>query len=136
MTLSERAVEMVPIYEKLFAERGRFMPADPLEYHLYHLVRYWSRLIGFCRQSSSDPRVLVEGDLGACIKVGSDFAHRLINSGSPIYEHWQKYWMQTKTVLNDRPVLMDQIESAVQALNECCSALKYDPWGKPPKTSN
>ncbi len=48
--LAERARAMIPRYEKNFAERGGITPSDPLEFHLYHLARYWSRLVGFCRQ--------------------------------------------------------------------------------------
>ena len=68
--LSERVSDMIPRYEKLFAERGGITPADPLKFHLYHLARYWSRLVGFCRQDPSKPAGFIDGDLGACVQVG------------------------------------------------------------------
>ncbi|HEV2437978.1 MAG TPA: hypothetical protein VG077_18440 [Verrucomicrobiae bacterium] len=119
---------MTSNYEKLFAERGGITPSDPLQFHLYHLARYWSRLVGFCRQTPSKPESWIDGDLGACVQVGSEFADKLIGSASPIYSRWQNYWTQTQTVLHHRPVTIDAVEAASQAFDACVADLKYDPW--------
>ena len=119
---------MIPRYEKLFAERGGITPTDPLKFHLYHLARYWSRLVGFCRQAPSKPAGFIDGDLGACVQVGSEFADRLIGSDSPIYASWQNYWTQTQAVLHQRPVTIDSVEAASKAFDVCVAELKYDPW--------
>ena len=119
---------MIPQYEKRFAERGGLTPSDPLEFHLHHLARYWSRLLGFCRQDPSKPAAYIDGDLGACIQVGSEFTNKLIEADSPIYERWQDYWKQTQAVLHQRPVSIDAVESAHRAFEACLRELKYDPW--------
>ena len=120
---------MIPRYEEMFAERGGITPADPLKFHLYHLARYWSRLVGFCRQDPSKPAVFIDTDLGACVQVGSEFAHKMIGSDSPIYTRWQDYWVQTQAVLSRRLVTIEAVEAASQAFNACVAELKYDPWG-------
>jgi hypothetical protein len=122
--LSERVSEMTPRYEKLFAEHG----GDALTFHLYHLARYWSRLLGFCRQDPSKPAAYIDGDLGACVQVGSEFTHKLIKADSPIYGRWQDYWTQTQAVLHQRPVSIDAVEAAHRAFEACLTELKYDPW--------
>jgi hypothetical protein len=119
---------MVPRYEELFAGRGKVTPTDPLEFHLHHLARYWSRLIGFCRQTLK-PESCIDGDLGACVQVGSEFAHKLITPDSPIYKLWQDYWVQTQSVLHKRPVTIDAVEAASRAFDACVAELKYNPWG-------
>ena len=126
--ISERVSDMIPRYEKLFAERGGITPSDPLEFHLHHLARYWSRLLGFCRQYPSKPAEYIDGDLGACVQVGSEFAHKLIMADSPVYGRWQEYWTQTQSVLHKRPVSIDSVESAHRAFEACLGELKYDPW--------
>ena len=127
--LAERVSTMVPAYEKLFAERGEITPSDPLEFHLYHLARYWSRLIGFCRQDPSKPAAFIDTDLGACVQVGSEFADKLIDPSSPIHEHWQHYWKRTQAMLKERPVTMEDVEAASRAFEDCLARLRYDPWG-------
>jgi hypothetical protein len=127
--LSERVSEMIPGYEEMFAERGGATPTDPLKFHLYHLARYWSRLVGFCRQTPSVPEGWIDGDLGACVQVGSEFANKLIASDSPIYRLWRDYWAQTQSVLHKRPVTIDAVEAASRAFDACVAELKYDPWG-------
>jgi len=129
--LAERVRNMVPGYEEMFAERGGITPTDPLQFHLYHLARYWSRLLGFCRQTPSKPEGWIDGDLGACIQMGSEFAHPLITPDSPIYRLWQDYWTQTQSMLHQRPVTMDAIETASRAFDACTAGLKYDPWAPP-----
>jgi hypothetical protein len=52
---------MIPGYERMFAERGGITPSDPLGFHLYHLARYWNRLVGICRQAPSKPEVWIDG---------------------------------------------------------------------------
>jgi hypothetical protein len=120
---------MIPGYEEMFARRGGITPSDPLQFHLYHLACYWSRLVGFCRQAPSKPQVWIEGDLGACVQVGSEFAHKLIAQDSPIYRHWQDYWLQTQEVLHQRPVTLAAVEAASRTFDACLAELKYDPWG-------
>ena len=127
--LAERVSAMIPGYEKMFVERGGITPSDPLEFHLYHLARYWSRLVGFCRQCPSKPEVFIDTDLGACVKVGSEFAHKLIGSNHPIHERWQKYWKRTQAILHERPVTIEEVEAASRAFDECLAELRYDPWG-------
>jgi hypothetical protein len=127
--LAEKVSAMVPGYEEMFAGRGGITPTDPLKFHLYHLARYWSRLVGFCRQDPARPAVFIDGDLGACVQVGSEFAHKLIKSDSPIYALWQDYWTQTQAMLHQRPVTIKAVEAAAAAFNACVAELKYDPWG-------
>ena len=126
--LAERAGIMIPRYEKMLANRGGVTPSDPLTFHLYHLARYWSRLVGFCMQEPSKPASFIDSDLGACVQVGSEFAHKLIAADSPIYGVWQDYWTQTQEVLHQRPVSVHAVETASQTFDSCLAALKYDPW--------
>jgi hypothetical protein len=126
--VKKRASAMIPGYEKMFAERGGITPSDPLEFHLYHLARYWSRLVGFCRQDPSKSEVWIDGDLGACVEVGSEFAHRLIEPTHPIYKQWQEYWIHTQAMLHERPVTIEAVEAASRSFNVCVAELKYDPW--------
>ena len=121
---------MIPAYEKMFAERGGITPSDPLKFHLHHLARYWSRLVGFCREAPSAPEVFINSDLGACVKVGSDYAQKLIEPNSQIYELWQVYWRAMQSVLHERPVTLGDVEAASQAFNDCLIQLQYDPWGR------
>lgn len=127
--LAERVQAMTPGYATMFAKRGGVTPVDPLKFHFYHLARYWSRLVGFCKQAPAKPAVFIDGDLGACVQVGSDFANKLIGSDSPIFASWQNYWIQTQAVLHRRPVTIDSVEAASLAFNACVAELKYDPWG-------
>jgi len=126
--LAERVSAMISGYEEMFAERGGVTPIDPLKFHLYHLARYWYRLVGFCRQTPSNPEGWIDGDLGACVQVGSEFVHGLIAPDSPIYRLWQDYWAQTQSVLHNRPITMDAVEAASRAFDACLVELKYDPW--------
>jgi hypothetical protein len=131
--LAERVNAMIPGYEEMLALRGGITPSDPLTFHLYHLARYWSRLIGFCRQEPSKPAAFIDTDLGACVQVASEFAHKLIGPDSPIYERWHDYWEQTQAVLHKRPVSLDAVEAASRTFNACLDELKYKPW--PDKSS-
>ncbi|HVV73378.1 MAG TPA: hypothetical protein VHI52_18035 [Verrucomicrobiae bacterium] len=126
--LAERVSDMIPGYEELFAGRGGVTPTDPLKFHLYHLARYWSRLVGFCRQTPMKPEGWIDGDLGACVLVGSEFAHKLIGPDSPIYGRWQDYWAQTQAMLHQRPVSLEAVEAASRTFGACVADLKYDPW--------
>ena len=126
--LAERVSAMIPGYEKMFAERGSNTPFDSVEFHLYHLARYWSRLVGFCRQDPSKLEAYISTDLGACVQVGSEFAHKLIEPSCPIYERWQKCWKQTQAILHERPVTIEDVEAASRTFDECLAELGYDPW--------
>ena len=126
--LTEKVKAMISGYEKMFSERGGITPSDPLQFHLFHLARYWSRLVGFCRQGPSKPEIFIDGDLGACVQVGSEFANKLIESDSPIYARWQEYWVQTEAVLYKRPVTIEAVEAASKTFDACLEALKYNPW--------
>jgi hypothetical protein len=126
--IAQRVRAMTPEYEKMFAERGGMTPSDPLQFHFYHLARYWSRLVGFCRQDPSKPAVFIETDLGACVQVGSEFAHKWIGPDSPIYNGWQDYWRQTQAMLHKRPGTIEEVEAASRAFDACLAKLKYDPW--------
>jgi hypothetical protein len=128
--LAERVSATIPRYEKMFAERGGITPSDPLEFHLFHLARYWSRLVGFCRQKPSKPEDCIDSDLGACVVVGSDSAQKLIGPSSPIHEQWQEYWRRAQAILHERPVTLVDVELASQSFDRCLVALNYDPWGK------
>ena len=127
--LAERVSAMLSGYEEMFAKRGGVTPTDPLKFHLYHLARYWSRLVGFCRRTPTKPEGWIDGDLGACVQVGSEFAHKLIGPDSPIYGRWQDYWVQAQAMLHQRPVTIDAVEAAAQTFDACVADLKYDPWG-------
>jgi hypothetical protein len=72
----------------------------------------------------------IDGDLGACVQVGSEFANNLINVDSQVYGLWQEYWMRTQAMLHQRPVSIDAVESAQRAFEACLVELKYDPWAK------
>ena len=136
MNLAERVTALIPNYAEMFEERGRFTtPSDPLEFHLHHLARYWSRLVGFCKQTPSKPEGWIDGDLGACVAVGTEFADKLIEPNSPLFRLWQEYRTQTQAVLYVRPVSLEQVESASRAFDVCLAEIKYDPWPiRPPKS--
>jgi hypothetical protein len=119
---------MIPGYEQMFAARGGVTPTDPLEFHLYHLARYWSRLVGFCRQVPLKAEMWVDTDLGACVAVGSEFAKRLIGPSSSVYEQWREYWRQTQALLHKRPVTIEAVEEVSRTFDACLATLKYDPW--------
>ena len=127
--LAEREEVLVTNYKRMFLERGDVTPADPLEFHLHHLVTYWSRLVGFCRLHPDHPETCVDGDLGACVKVGSDFADAIIDSASPIFESWSVYKQLADAVLHCRPVSLNDVESASTAFDQCLSAINYKPPG-------
>ena len=130
--LAARTHAMTPGYEQMFNERGGITPADPLEFHLYHLARYWSRLIGFCRLVPVQRETAIETDLGACVAVGSEFAHKLILPEMRVYRLWREYWQRTQAILHDRPVTLADVELALGVFNDCLSELKFDPWANHP----
>lgn len=119
---------MIPGYEQLLAERGGITPSDPLTFHFFHLARYWSRLVGFCRQDPLKPEAFIDSDLGACVQVGSEYANGLISADSPIYERWQQYWRQAQVVLRQRPIRIEDVENASRTFDLCLAELNYDPW--------
>lgn len=132
MKLEERVEKMTPSYLEMFAERGGVTPTEPLEFHLFHLARYWSRLIGFCRQTPDTPEGWINGDLGACVALGTRLAGQLIDSGSPIRNEWDEYFRQSNSILYQRPVSLDGVELACVLFDQCLSALQYDPWANKP----
>jgi hypothetical protein len=125
--LAERTRAMMLNYESIFNERGGVTPSDPLKFHLYHLALYWARLVGFCEQFPSNPETVIDGDLGACVAVGSEFTNQLIVPDLPVYHLWQEYWKRTQTVLHDRPVTLENVKAASQSFHHCLAELKYDP---------
>jgi hypothetical protein len=126
--MSDRLEIVRQNYAKHFAERGTFPSPDPLEFHLYHLACYWSRLLGFCRLPSTGIQAYIDGSLGACVKVGSEFADQLIGPESPIYEIWREYFRRTNSALNGSMPTLDDLETAHQLFTECLAGLNYDPW--------
>jgi hypothetical protein len=128
--LAERTASMIPKYKQMFVDRGGVTPTDPIKFHFYHLALYWSRLVGFCRQNPEKPEVWIDGDLGACVQVGSDFANDLINANSPIYNSWKEYRQREQSILHKRPVSITEIESTSKSFDECLAALNYNPWDK------
>jgi|GEM_PF-4556464 len=124
----EKIEEMISRYKEIMATPSDVTPSDPLEFHLFHLVRYWSRLTGFCSHSSMEPKSLIDSDLGLCVKVASDFAHRLIDPDSSIYELWQKYRLLEQVVMDESRLSIEQVEAAASAYEACLEKLDYDPW--------
>lgn len=127
--LTDRISAMNPRYEELYMDRGDITPSDPLEFHLYHLARYWSRLVGFCEQDRQDPGGFIDSNLGACVAIASKFAQEMIAPTCPMYAQWQDYWRLTRRVLHERPVTMEDVEAARRAFEGCLTELNYDPWG-------
>lgn len=125
--LAEKVREMIPDYQRMFDERGGVVPVEPLKFHLYHIALYWRRLIGFCKEYPK-PEGWIYGDLGACIQVGSIFAHKLISPDSPIYDLWQEYWAQTQALFHERPVTMEAIEAASKVFDDCLKKIGYNPF--------
>lgn len=128
--LEERVIEMNTGYRAQFAERGGVTPTDPLEYHLYHLTLYWSRLIGFCRQDPANPDNWIEGDLGACVQVATDFASELIKKDHSAYESWMRYHKQVFRILYERPVSLGEVEGASNSYDHFLRDFGYDAWAK------
>jgi len=71
--------------------------------------------------------------LGACVEVGSEFAHKLIGPSSTIYSQWQEYWRLQQAILQERPVTIEAVEAASQAFDACLAEMKYDPWSQSAK---
>lgn len=128
--LAERIRLLIPRYEEMFSERGEyeFIPDDPMTFHLYHLARYWSRLVGFCRLEPDSSESFVNGDGGACVKVGTDFADGALSPDSPIKDLWQDYLGKTQALLLEEPASAGDVEAASQAFDRCLTELGYDPW--------
>ena len=133
--LAERVAKLTPSYEDNFSKRGGVTPTDPLKFHLYHLALFWSRLIGFCRQKPLNTAGWIDSDLGACVQIGSEFAHKVIGTESPIHGRWLDYWAQAHAVLHQRPVTIAAVESASQAFHERPADLRHDPCDDVPYPS-
>ncbi len=116
-------------YEKMFGERGGIAtPSDPIEFHFFHLVRYWSRLVGFCKQCPERSDGFLNSSLGAYLQIASDFADKLIDANSPISVQWKEYRRREQSVLYGRPVSIADLEAASRAFDECLAVLNYDAW--------
>ena len=127
-SLEKRAAAMEEKYRSQFAERGGVTPSDPLKFHLYHLVLYWSRLVGFCRQLPDEPAGWIDGDLGACVLVGTKYVDQLIKSSDGEYLAWSNYSMLAARVLHQRPVNLEQVEEASKSLDEFLLQKNFDVW--------
>jgi len=123
---------MVPRYEEYFRNRGGVTPLDPLQFHLSHLARYWSRLIGVCRHLPTEAESCIDGDLGAWVAVGTMFVNRLVERADPVRELWDDYWRRVQAILHDRPVTLAEVETVSSAFESCLSAWDYDPWKSTP----
>lgn len=131
-TRSERIAALTASYQKMFEQRGGIIPSEPLEFHLFHLARYWSRLLGFCRHTPSGCASFIDGNFGVCVQIGSEFTNQEIAPDSPVYSEWQKYWTQVQALLHDRAPTIEAVEATSQAFDACLAKLKYDPWAHHP----
>ena len=130
--LTERAKTIVPKYEENFSDRGGVTPTEPIEYHLYHLACYWSRILGFIRRTPGNSESLIEGNFGACIEVGNHFLAKSITPSSDMYRQWVTYSEMASVILYKRPVHDEDIELTFERFNECLAAVDYDPWANSP----
>jgi len=128
MNLKQRTEQMIPGYRRMFEERGDVTPIDPLEFHLYHLALYWSRLVGFCRMTQSSPEGWIDGDMGACIEVGTRFANDVVDSQPRIRDRWNDYRMKVDEILYQRPVTLHDVEEASTLFDQCLASIEYNPW--------
>jgi hypothetical protein len=115
----------------MFASRGEVTPADPLEFHLFHLARYWSRLGGFAGHVSDGCNSLIEGDLGIAVRMGTEQADRVIRDMDLIGDLWTDYVEQVETMMTLRPVSTETMERASAGFDRCLEAIGYDPWYAP-----
>ncbi len=122
---------MLHSYESMFASRGEVTPTDPLEFHLFHLARYWSRLVGFARNVGDGCNSLIEGDLGTAVRMGTDHTGRVIRETDVIGDLWTDYVERVETMLTLRPVSIETIERASEGFDKCLEAIGYDPWHAP-----
>jgi hypothetical protein len=118
---------MLHSYESMFASRGEVTPTDPLEFHLFHLARYWSRLVGFARHVGDGCNSLIEGDLGTAVRMGTEQAGRVIRE-TDAGDLWHDYVERVETMLTIRPVSLESIERASKGFDKCLEAIGFDPW--------
>lgn len=128
MKLEERVAKITSDYAVMFAERGDATPVDPLEFHLFHLARYWSRLVGFCRQTPDGVGACLNGDLGACIQVGTKHVGQLIAAESKIAEEWETYTKQVHDLFHEQRPSLESVEEASATFDRCLAGIKYNPW--------
>jgi len=121
-----RVEELRADYQRMFEQRGGATPSDPIEYHLFHLALYWSRLVGFCRMSPAKSAGFVDNDLGVCVTIGSEYVNKTIEASQPAYRNWHDCWHRTQKVLYERPVALGDVEDAVRSFNEFLSARGSD----------
>lgn len=120
--------ELAISYETMFAERGEFTPSDPLEFHLYHLARYWSRLVGFCRIMPGSPEIFADGAMGITIRVANRFMDPLVGAFPALVASWNSYNQLSERVLQRRVVLLNDVEAASEAFDRLLATASYDPW--------
>lgn len=124
--------EFASLYARMFTERGGVTPADPLEFHFYHLTTYWSRLVGFCRLKPGECAGWADGSMGMTMKIASRSADALIDSTSPILPSWNTYKQLAEIVLHHRPLTLGNVEDASDAFDRCRSEAGADPLSAPP----
>ena len=127
-TQTQKEREMLDSYESMFASRGEVTPTDPLEFHLFHLARYWSRIVGFAKVVGDGCDSLVEGDSGSLVRMATDQAGRVLREADLIPNLWTEYVDQLETMLTLRPVSVKVIERASDEFDKCLEAIGYDPW--------
>lgn len=119
--------EFASSYRQMFAERGGTTSSDSLEFHLYHLARYWSRLVGFCRLKPGPPEFWADGSMGIAIRIANRFTDPLVDSASPLIASWNSYKQLAEKVLH-RHVLLDDVEAASDAFDRFLAETGYSPW--------
>ncbi|RYD42225.1 MAG: hypothetical protein EOP85_11510 [Verrucomicrobiaceae bacterium] len=112
----------------MFDRRGEVTPSDPLEFHLYHLARYWSRIVGFIRQYPGDPERWMDGNGGQAIRIANGFTESAINPASKVLNEWQIYKVASDATFHKRPLSGDDIEKASAAFERFLVAAGYNPW--------
>ena len=108
------------------ANRENARVAD--EFHLFHLARYWSRIVGFAEVVGDGCDSLVEGDSGSLVRMATDQAGRVLREADLIPNLWTEYVDQLETMLTLRPVSVKVIERASDEFDKCLEAIGYDPW--------
>lgn len=126
-SLAIRIRKVIPEYEEMFEERGGVTPTDPLQFHLYHLARYWCRLVGFCRQMPKSPEACIDGELGALVAVASEYSNALIGLDRRVGAVWAEYWSRAQTMLHERPVTIEDVERTSEIFEQVLSTLEFDP---------
>jgi hypothetical protein len=125
---SDRLSRVRSQYDQNFRTRSDTSPTEPLEYHLYHLALYWSRLMGFCGSHPSDAAHWVDSDLGACVAVGTDVVSGTLGSLHPHRAGWSSYLALIHVVLNQSQVSFKEVEAASNAFSRFLELLGFVSW--------